>query len=257
MGLNHPRYSLFVKKNRTLRWGARFFLCGREAVTVKDGVGLRRRNNELHELTNSFLGGLCRVSPVPSWECTRGPFAAMFGKKRNRIWKFRVSKCDFFLGCRGDAGVALFLLFPSEREAERAQEFVARHETVVEREGRFGPVCPEVERVVDFWRRHEVAPFSAYLLLLFVDAFGELLPLAVDLFEGIFFSSCHKSVLLFVVVVILRVLFEEEACDEVGQRLHDERASEGVEQRSQHDAARSDDGAGPVQAADMRRHSQR
>lgn len=163
----------------------------------------------------------------------------------------------FLLGCRGDAGVALFLLFPSEREAERAQEFVARHETVVEREGRFGPVCPEVERVVDFWRRHEVAPFSAYLLLLFVDAFGELLPLAVDLFEGIFFSSCHKSVLLFVVVVILRVLFEEEACDEVGQRLHDERASEGVEQRSQHDAARSDDGAGPVQAADMRRHSQR
>ena len=178
-------------------------------------------------------------------------------KKRNRIWKFRIFKCDFFLGCRGDAGVALFLLFPSEREAERAQEFVARHETVVEREGRFGSVCPEVERVVDFWRRHEVAPFSAYLLLLFVDAFGEFLPLAVDLFEGIFFSSCHKSVLLFVVVVILRVLFEEEACDEVSQRLHDERASEGVEQRSQHDAARSDDGAGPVQAADMRRHSQR
>ena len=82
-----------------------------------------------------------------------------------------------------------------------------------------------MERVVDFWRRHEVAPFSAYLLLLFVNAFGELLPLAVDLFEGIFFSSCHKSVLLFVVVVILRVLFEEEACDEVSQRLHDERAS--------------------------------
>ena len=116
------------------------------------------------------------ASPQTSAKCPRGApcsdaATAMFGKKRNRIWKFRVSKCDFFLGCRGDAGVALFLLFPSEREAERAQEFVARHETVVEREGRFGSVCPEVERVVDFWRRHEVAPFSAYLLLLFVDAF--------------------------------------------------------------------------------------
>ena len=83
------------------------------------------------------------VPCVLGWECARGPFAAMFGKKRNRIWKFRVSKCDFFLGCRGDAGVALFLLFPSEREAERALEFVARHETVVEREGRFGSVCPK------------------------------------------------------------------------------------------------------------------
>ena len=218
-------------------------------------VGLGRRNNELHELTN-FFEAACAVCP---WLGMRSrPILSLCpAKKRNRIWKFRVSKCDFFWGCRGDAGVALFLLFPSEREAERAQEFVARHEAVVEREGRFGPVCPEVERVVDFWRRHEVAPFSAYLLLLFVDAFGELLPLAVDLFEGIFFSSCHKSVLLFVVVVILRVLFEEEACDEVGQRLHDERASDGVEQRSQHDVARSDDGAGPVQAADMRRHSQR
>lgn len=217
---------------------------------------------------------------VSCWECARGPFVAMFGQKRNRIWKFRVPNAISFgdvvemrawrvrSASRLDVptknggsprrhGGRLFLLFPSEREAERAQKFVARHETVVEREGRFGSVCPEVERVVDFWRRHEVAPFSAYLLLLFVDAFGELLPLAVDLFEGIFFSSCHKSVLLFVVVVILRVLFEEEACDEVGQRLHDERASEGVEQRSQHDAAHSDDGAGPVQAADVRRHGQR
>ena len=244
MGLNHPRYSLFVKKNRALRWGVRFFLCGREAVTAKDGVGLGRRNNELNELTN-FFEAVCAVCPWLGMR-SRPICRHVRQKKRNRIWKFRVSKCDFFLGCRGDVGVALFLLFPSEREAERAQKFVARHETVVEREGRFGPVCPEVERVVDFWRRHEVAPFSAYLLLLFVDAFRELLPLAVDFFEGIFFSSCHKSVLLFVVVVILRVLFEEEACDEVGQRLHDERASEGVEQRSQHDAAHSDDGTGPV-----------
>ena len=47
--------------------------------------------------------------PVPCvsfWGCARGPFVAMFGQKRNRIWKFRVSKCDFFLGCCGDAGVA-------------------------------------------------------------------------------------------------------------------------------------------------------
>ena len=29
-------------------------LCGREAVTAKDGVGLGRRNNELNELTNFF-----------------------------------------------------------------------------------------------------------------------------------------------------------------------------------------------------------
>ena len=162
------------------------------------------------------------ASPQTSAKCPRGApcsdaATAMFGKKKEIAFgNFGFPNAISFLGgCRGDAGVALFLLFPSERETERAQEFVARHETVVEREGRFGSVCPEVERVVDFWRRHEVAPFSAYLLLLFVDAFGELLPLAVDFFEGIFFSSCHKSVLLFVVVVILRILLEEEACDEV------------------------------------------
>ena len=69
MGLNHPRYSLFVKTNRALRWGARFFLCGREAVTAKDGVGFGRRNNELNEFlwgvrlgrkTTNFIVGLRR-----------------------------------------------------------------------------------------------------------------------------------------------------------------------------------------------------
>ena len=188
-------------------------LCGREAVTAKDGVGLGRRNNELRELTNFFEAAcaVCPYSPVGDALAARLPLCS--AKKEIAFGNFGFPNAISF----GDvvAGVALFLLFPSERETERAQEFVARHETVVEREGRFCPVCPEVERVVDFWRRHEVAPFPAYLLLLFVDAFGDLLPLAVDFFKGIFFSSCHKSVLLFVVVVILRVLFEEEACDEV------------------------------------------
>lgn len=40
-------------------------------------------------------GGLCRVSLVGNALAARLlPFSA---KKRNRIWKFRVSKCDFFL----------------------------------------------------------------------------------------------------------------------------------------------------------------
>lgn len=49
-------------------------------------------------------GGLCRVSPVGNAFAAR--LLPCSAKKRNRIWKFRVSKCDFFLGCRGDAGVA-------------------------------------------------------------------------------------------------------------------------------------------------------
>ena len=48
-------------------------------------------------------GGLCRVSLFGDALAARLPPCSA---KKNRIWKFRVSKCDFFLGCRGDAGVA-------------------------------------------------------------------------------------------------------------------------------------------------------
>ena len=33
---------------------------------------------------------------VSCWECARGPFVAMFGQKRNRIWKFRVPNAISF-----------------------------------------------------------------------------------------------------------------------------------------------------------------
>ena len=38
-----------------------FCLCGREAVTAKDGVGLRRRNNELHEFLGRVIGRVFKI----------------------------------------------------------------------------------------------------------------------------------------------------------------------------------------------------